>query len=234
MDFPIPTVALTALPSVLRQSVSQACAQARAQPRPLLLHTIGVPGAGKSSLLRALSTELAPLPHHCVSFDALMQEIPAYRARAVSDAEAAFQAFELPAREAGYVLLRELLARRAHILFDHSGANPDHRDILRYAKQQGYAVMLVRLGVSVTQAQRRLAERQQRDGRHTPPAYVAERQALLQTLLPAYRHSADKYYELHNDDLPADDRALWFAMTAAKLCDALHELLAPPARAATA
>lgn len=234
MDFPIPTVALAALPPVLRQSVTQACAQAQAQPRPLLLHTIGVPGAGKSSLLRALSAELTPLPHHCVSFDALMQEIPAYRARAVSDAEAAFQAFELPAREAGYVLLRELLARRAHILFDHSGANSDHRDILRYAKQQGYAVMLVRLGVSVTQAQRRLAERQLKDGRHTPPAYVAERQALLQTLLPAYRHSADAYLELHNDDLPADDRALWFAMTAAKLCDALYELLAPKPRVATA
>lgn len=234
MAFPLPTVDLAALPPALRQGVAKSVAAAQAQPKPVLLHTIGVPGAGKSSLLQALSAELAPLPHHCVSFDALMQDIPAYRARAAKDAAGAFAAFERPAREAGYVLLRELMARRAHILFDHSGANPAHRDILRYAKQQGYAVMLVRLGVSVTQAQRRLTERQQRDGRHTPPAYVAERQTLLQTLLPAYRHSADVFLELQNDDMPADDRALWFAMTAAKLCDAVHELLAPPARAATA
>ncbi|MBP7252734.1 MAG: zeta toxin family protein [Alphaproteobacteria bacterium] len=234
MDFPIPTVALVALPPTLRQSVTQAYATAQAQPRPFLLHTIGVPGAGKSSLVRALSAALDPLPHHCVSFDSLMHAIPAYRSRSRGDAEEAFKAFELPAREAGYVLLRELLTRRAHILFDHSGANPDHRDILCYAKQQGYAVMVVRVGVAETQAQRRLAERQLKDGRHTPPAYVAERQALLQTLLPAYRHSADSYLELQNDDLPAEDRALWFAMTAAKLSDAVHEVLAPKARAATA
>ncbi len=234
MDFPLPTVALAALPLALRQSVTQAYATAQAQPRPFLLHTIGVPGAGKSSLLQALSATLDPLPHHCVSFDKLMQAIPAYRSHARSDAEGAFQAFELPAREAGYVLLRALLARRAHILFDHSGANPAHRDILSYARQQGYTVMVVRVGVAVTQAQRRLADRQLKDGRHTPPAYVAERQALLQTLLPAYRHSADAYLELHNDDLPADDRALWFRVAAAKLSDAVHELLAPKPSAAKA
>lgn len=215
---------LAALPPALQAALAAEQGRAVTQAQPVLVHSIGVPGAGKSSLLAALMAQLAAqltaLPHHLVAFDRLMQQMPDYQTEAQQNPSMAFARHEMTARAAGYALLQILLARRAHILFDHSGAHPDHPALLRQAKQLGYRIMLVHVTTAETEAAQRLVQREADEGRHTPPHYIGARAALIDGLLPSYRQIADDYIAIANPDLPAPQRETFFTAQAAQLCAA--------------
>lgn len=193
--FPVVLPPLSALPSALQQSIAQVCANAVSVSHPYLLHTIGVPGSGKSALLAALQgamPEAVPL-----SFDRMMIGLTEYRQLAALNGEQAFYKYEVPARQAGYYALRLLLEQRAPILFEHSAAAVEHPKLLRHAKGLGYRVVMAHLQVTPESAARRV---QARGGRHTPPDYIPDRARLIAELLPAYEAVADIIIPIFNPD----------------------------------
>ena len=74
-----------------------------------------------------------------VSFDAIMEAHPQYQ-KDVKELGAikAFQKWEIPARIAGYELLRRAVATKKNIFFDHSGAPKCHQNLLKDIKKHGY------------------------------------------------------------------------------------------------
>ena len=214
--FPIVLPPLSDLPPALQQGIAALCDNAVPVARPYLLHTIGVPGAGKSALLAALQhvlPEAVPL-----SFDRIMTELADYRQLAAQDGQRAFQTFEVPARQAGYHALQRLLQRRASILFEHSAAAPEHPALLRHAKALGYRVVMAQLQVSLDSAVQRVRTR---GGRHTPSDYIPARARLIAELLPAYEAIADAIIPIHNLDRPAAEQAAFYQEQAFRVRAAL-------------
>lgn len=198
MPFPIETPLQKDLLPALARVVATIAKSATTREHPYFVHTLGIPGSGKSSFVNALADQMKDRPPTVVAFDRLMEQVPEYRTH--QDREQAFKQYELPAREAGYLLLRRLIEKGADILLDHSGAFPKHVDMLRYAKEaKHYRVIIVRIMVDLETAKKRIAIRQSIEGRHTPLDYVDERNRIVTELLPAYRDVADVYAEISNE-----------------------------------
>ncbi len=214
--FPIVLPPLAELPAALQQSVSLICDNAATASRPYLLHTIGVPGAGKSALLDALQ---ALLPQAVpLGFDRMMTGLEDYQRLAAQDAQMAFHAFEHPARQAGYHALQRLLQQRAAILFEHSAAAAEHPALLHHAKALGYRVVMARLLVTSDTAERRV---QARRGRYTPPDYIPARARLIAELFPAYEAAANTIITINNPDKSPAEQAAFYQEQAVRLHAAL-------------
>jgi predicted ABC-type ATPase len=167
-------------------------------PSPILLHMLGIPGAGKTTFLNTLQTLWADEPPPVLlGFDQVMQAMPEYQA--MEDKVAAFAAFELPARELGYRRLDELIGQRCSILFDNGGSAATHVDILRRAQQLGYCVVLVSIGTDISDAQCRVNLRAVTEGQHTPMTYLEERAEKLAALETEYQALTPYFYRIIND-----------------------------------
>ncbi len=153
---------------------------------PFILHMLGIPGSGKSTYVRGLS-----LPNTVfLSFDTVMEEIPAYQAQKSRDGlAAAFAAWETCAREIGYEILFRAAERKLNIVFDHGGARADHVEMLAHLKAAGYRIEVVHFDVDEAKAAARALERD----RHLPPGYISARHQTLAELLPAYQALADAF-----------------------------------------
>lgn len=185
-------------PPELQDAVTEALRTAQPQARPFLVHTLGGPGSGKTRFIETLAQTLPEPKPLFIAFDRLMESMPDYRAD--PDRQHAFAQHELMARQAGYHLLNQAMQKRSHIVFEHSGANASHLDILLHARQvHGYHIVIVDLQASAATAHRRLEDRQAREGRFTPPHYVEERAAILAPLIPLYQATADHWLTLDND-----------------------------------
>ncbi len=166
---------------------------------PVLVHTLGIPGAGKSTFLNILRQNWnLDTPACLLGFDQIMMNMPEYQA--ISNTTAAFASCEIPARETGYRLLDNLINRRAHILFDNGGSAAHHLDLLQHAQCAGYQVIIVSLIVPLDLAQQRVDRRIAEENRTMPPYYLAERLQKISQLKPQYRNIADAFYELNNSD----------------------------------
>ncbi|MDD3030261.1 MAG: zeta toxin family protein [Alphaproteobacteria bacterium] len=213
MTFPIETPNEREIDPEILSVVEAVRRKAAAKDAPVLIHTAGVPGAGKSSFARALARRLDPIT--LLAFDAIMEAIPSYRTMA--NKEEAFARYELPARAAGYWLVRELIAKKADILFDHSASFPKHVDLLRFAKGAGYSIVFVYVRTPSKIAKERILARQRKEGRHTPLSYVDERLTIIEALLDRYKRLADVYAVIDNDT-HRDDLS-FFANEAQKLAE---------------
>lgn len=193
---------------------------APAAKSPVLVHTLGIPGAGKSTFLNILQQKWnLDTPACLLGFDQIMTEMPEYQD--FDDISAAFAACEIPARETGYRLLDNLIARRAHILFDNGGSAAHHVDLLQEAKNAGYRIVIVSLTVPIALAQQRVDSRLMQENRATPPHYLIERLEKIMRLDGQYRHIADAFYELPNNG----DDAVLFQRKAVELVNKLlHDL----------
>lgn len=156
---------------------------------------LGIPGAGKSTFATALFKKLSEQTTTAFSFlafDEIMSEIQDYQI-SNNQVEAFFQ-FEIPARNAGYKLLEDLLNKRVSILLDHGGANEKHVDLLRFcADVLHYKVIVIHVSCNLDLAKARITNRTQTERRHTPGYYVDERNTLLENLLSKYRDIANLF-----------------------------------------
>lgn len=222
MVFPIEAPALEELGAELRRVVEEHKAEARGQDAPFLLHMLGVPGVGKTSLIAPLREALAGHAPLLVGFDQIMARLPSYQAMETVDPVRAFAEHEQPARAAGYRLLAEVLALRASVIFDNGGAAALHRDLLRYARQCGYRIVMVHVVAGNDVAARRLLARQAREGRYTPPDYIPGRATLIDGFMEEYRALADDWHTVVNADRPEANRRHFLDREAARIAASLN------------
>jgi probable phosphoglycerate mutase len=196
--FPIHSSCLEGIPVPLRQAVLGIVETAAPCSSPLLIHLLGPPGFGKSTVAALLAEMLGALHPVVVAFDRLMESVPEYRDS--PDREQAFREWELPARDAGYTLIGLLIDRQVTIILDHSGAVPAHVELLAYARQsRSYHVAVVRVQTPLDIAARRIAARHAAGGRFVPPQYLADRYAAIKLLLNGYIAAAHYYVEISNE-----------------------------------
>lgn len=160
----------------------------RPVPQPGITHTLGIPGAGKSTFARA---SRQPNRLH-LNFDDVMEKMPVYQQDKLRDGnDAAFNRWTDCAREIGYEILFRAAAQHLDIFFDHSGARADHVALLAALRDAGYRVNVVMFDIDLDLAIERAAGRD----RFVPAHFYAERQQALAALLPQYRALADEYAE---------------------------------------
>lgn len=156
---------------------------------PTFLHTLGIPGAGKSTFIKQQSFDNTLV----LAFDSVMESIPAYQAdKQLHGIDSAFKKWEICAREIGYEVLFRAIEKRLNIVFDNSGSRADHVDLLSYVKNNlGYHVTVAAFLIEEDLA----FERAKRRDRYLPPEYIPERKKAIEALLPRYRVLADIYEE---------------------------------------
>lgn len=201
--FPVTLEHKSALKFGLAEQIEAETSLAKpADGQPYILHMLGVPGSGKSTIVTELCEHLSQetAPPYLLDFDRVMTAMPAYQ-EALNN-QAAFSVFELPAREAGYHLLQSLLQKQVNIVFDHGGSPNTHPDILAHAKKQfNYKIMVAEVLCNEQTAMNRITKRNSIHNRHTPVNYVKERHDAIETLKPRYREVADQYIEIDNSDI---------------------------------
>lgn len=160
----------------------------RPAPQPEITHTLGIPGAGKSTFARAARQ---PGRLH-LNFDDVMEKMSLYQRDKLRDGnEAAFNRWTDCAREIGYEILFRAATLHLDIFFDHSGTRADHVALLTALRGAGYRVHVIMFDIDLDLAIERTAGRD----RFVPPHFYAERQQALAALLPRYRALADEYAE---------------------------------------
>lgn len=158
---------------------------------PTILHMLGIPGAGKTTLVKQLARDNTAV----VSFDDIMEELPEYRDdMAQHGADTAFERWEVCAREIGYEVLFRAIERKLNLIFDNSGSRSDHVTLLTELKNSGaYRVEIAAIHISEELALKRAAQR----ARFLPPEYIPIRHKAIEALLPAYKALADEYTDYY-------------------------------------
>lgn len=156
---------------------------------PVIVHMLGVPGAGKSTYVERFKKAGQVV----IAFDEIMEQMSGYvRLSEVQGARVAFERWEAAARALGYEILHRAVLRNLDIIFDHSGARADHVAFLKALKaERGYGVHIVHVRVDVNVALERAGARD----RFVPLHYVLERGAVLEGLLEEYAGLADVFEE---------------------------------------
>jgi len=200
MLFPIETKSFSSMHPELRAQCDTILASAVASDQPVYIQMLANVGSGKTTFTDRLS-DLWPNPKPTLlGFDRIMNSLPSYQLAVQEDEQEAFEAWEAPAREAGYITLNRLLDRRTNIIFDHSGAQEDHINLIRRAKRIGYRTVVVHIACNQDIASQRILDRLQNgETRYTPSHYLIERGKIIENLLPQYQQNCDSFYSVENN-----------------------------------
>lgn len=157
---------------------------------PFLINVGGIPGSGKSTFCRKLSENPDCASALYIGFDAIMEHVLLpYRKEEAKNPEEAFRRWELPARIAGYELLKRAVAGKYPIIFEHSGALPRHLSLFETLLQEGYEIHFYYLSIAVEDAKQRVLNRK----RQIPLALIDQRNSILRELLPEYQKICTTY-----------------------------------------
>lgn len=210
--FPIDVPSLSDMAEPIRNVVLPIVESATSCSSPFLLHMLGIPGAGKSSFLQELHKNFpAPKPA-IIGFDQIMVSLPGYKS--ANDKRKAFEEWELPARAAGYWTLREMMQKKAHILFDNGGSAASHIDLLRYAHgEKGYKIAIVHVLAPPQIARERILKRFLETGRYTPHEYLEDRAQKITALYTDYKNLTPRFYEIENTGNGEEDKKRFTAAT---------------------
>lgn len=161
---------------------------------PKLIHMLGIPGCGKSSFYQTHQADFKDYIH--IDFDDVMEKALCYQQDILKlGKENAFQKWELPARIAGYELLRIAIATRKNIFLDH-GCSPNcHKELLLNAKKAGYETTMYYIECDVQTALNRVAQR----GRPFPKDRLLERHKLIQQRVKEMPTVVDHFIIINND-----------------------------------
>lgn len=159
---------------------------------PKLVHMLGIPGAGKTTFYKNNQTKFKNFLR--IDFDMIMELLPQYQYDVqVLGSVKAFSKWEIPARIAGYELLRRAIENKKNIFFDHGGTPSCHRELLKNIKQFGYQTTMYYIECPVDVALNRTAEREKITKRHTPPQMIKDRSILIKENLPVYQGLVDEF-----------------------------------------
>lgn len=152
---------------------------------PSLINVSGIPGSGKTTYCNKLLALDKYKNYIYIGFDSIMENpLTPYKNEECVDAKAAFQKWELPARIAGYELLRRAVENKYSIIFEHSSSIKEHIELFKHLiSQQGYEVNFVYLNIDIMTAQERADKRD----RYLPTEYLTDRLNTLSKLLAEYK-----------------------------------------------
>jgi probable phosphoglycerate mutase len=122
----------------------------------------------------------------------------------------AFERWELPARIAGYELLKRAVEKKVNILFDHSSAiiieksfeiKKPHIELFEYILSKNYKVHFRYIFVYDNEAQRRVIRRAKETGRIVPVGYIEKRIEILNLLRAEYKELCTSYKQIEQCEL---------------------------------
>lgn len=159
---------------------------------PKLVHMLGIPAAGKTTFYQKNAAVFKDFLK--IDFDALMELLPEYQQDLQKFGSVqAFEKWQIPARVAGYELLRRALEAKKNIFFDHGGTPLCHRELLSNIKKMGYKTTMYYIDCPVDVALKRATEREKITKRHTPPQMIKDRSVLIKENLPVYENLVDEF-----------------------------------------
>lgn len=139
--------------------IEQMLDKAPSSDHPKLIHMMGIPGSGKSTFYQNHKDWFNDFV--LIGFDLVMESVPQYQEdRKTLGKMEAFKKWELPARIAGYELLRRAINERKNIFFDHGGTPICHRELLGNIRKMGYETTMYYINCEPQTAINRIANRE--------------------------------------------------------------------------
>lgn len=154
-----------------------------------LIQVSGTPGSGKTTYCKKIA------PHSYLSFDAIMENLPSYKADIVKYGnKKAFQRNEITARIIGYEILRRAIDNDLEIVFEHSGVNKAHTELFENLHKIGYKTESCFILCDLPTAIKRVDKREKETKRYTPHNIIKSRFLKIQKFLPKYEKLSDDTY----------------------------------------
>ena len=174
--------------------MAQVLNEAPSSDKPKLVHMLGIPGAGKSTFYQKHKDEYKD--YVLIGFDLIMEKVPEYhKDREELGKMEAFKKWELPARIAGYELLRQAIEQKKNIYFDHGGTPICHRELLGNLKKMGYETTMFYVDCDPQTAIERVANRE----RPFPGERMPERVALVEEQKKVMPKIVDHFIKIDNN-----------------------------------
>lgn len=162
------------------------------QKHPILIHMLGIPGAGKTTFINKHKSEYTN--YLTIGFDDLMELIPAYQHDVCNvGSEKAYNNWVIPARIAGYELLQRAIAAKKNIIFDHGGSPQCHQDLICNAKKLGYRTKMFYISCPLSIAIDRAKKREKINHRHISSQTIIERYHKTQQAITTYKALVDDF-----------------------------------------
>ena len=169
---------------------------------PQFVAAAGNIAAGKTSLLRflAASGELSAANAVRHDPDAVMSEIPEYRAETLANPMAAFRRWEIPARKLAEEILERAVERRCDIVYDRTCAFSDTISFLKRLRLTGYQIRVCFVWADLEECLRRAELRAKTSRRSVPEEIIVQRAEALRSLVPQYCALANTFDIFENHD----------------------------------